>query len=626
MKFDTVADYFERIELVSGRLEITALLAELLRQATPEEASIICNFSLGQLNPPYKGTQFNLAIKNVIKVVALVLQVPQALIVEQIKKVGDIGLIIATGDWHAIHENNTRTTDLEKKTDLLQQKKTDRQNQQLSILGSSEDADTDCNAELTVQQIYDALRLIEQTSGTGSQEEKITQLTHLLKQTSPLSAKYILRIILDTLRLGFSDMTLIDALSWMEAGDKSLRKTIEHAYNICADLGLIAALLKKDGINALEHMVIHTGIPIRPAAAERLPTAQAIIEKVGPAVAQPKLDGFRVQVHINKTTATHEIHFFSRNLLDMSYMFPDLIPPLLDLPVENIIAEGEVICFDQYTGNFLPFQETAKRKRKHDIDQAIKDFPLKLFIFDLLYLNNQSLLTEAHAQRRDELCTLFSSYTQKNIHIIDEVKINTGQELEHYFLENISSGLEGVIVKRPDAPYQPGKRNFNWIKLKRQETGHLEDTIDCVILGYYAGSGKRAQFGIGAFLVGVFNPERDIFETVAKIGTGLKDTEWRQLKEACDALTVKEQPHNVSCFKDLAPDVWVWPEIVCLVRADEITLSPVHTAGKTENHLGYALRFPRIMGYREDKKATDATTVEEVQRLYEDQFVATKKS
>src|SRR5690606_31045853 len=181
-------------------------------------------------------------------------------------------------------------------------------------------------------------------------------------------------------------------------------------------------------------------------------------------------------------------------------------------------------------------------------------------------------------------------------------------------------GLEGLVVKRPNARYEPGKRNFNWIKLKRQEEGHLEDTLDCVILGYYPGSGKRAEFGIGAFLVGVYNKSHDSFQTVAKIGTGLKDDEWKDLKKRCDAIVVDHKPVNVECSKELAPDVWVFPEIICMIRADEITKSPLHTAGKSKKTLGYALRFPRFMGYRPDKEVYDATTAHEIERLYEDQF------
>lgn len=577
MKFSSVAEIFKQIEEVSGRLVITRLLAELFKQATAQEASIIANLTLGQLHAPYVGTQFNLAEKTITPVIADIIGVESAVVARAIKKEGDIGDILAS------HERTVRDT-------------------------------------LSVSQVYDALVALEKVSGIGSQEEKAQQLKALLLQLDPLSGKYVVRMVIGKLRLGFSDMTIIDSLSWMEVGDKSIRDVIENAYNICADLGLIAATLKENGVKALEKMHIKMGIPIRPAAAERLPNAQAVVAKLGACVAQPKLDGFRLQIHIDNTHARPRVHFFSRNLIDMSAMFPDITRAITLLNAKTIICEGEAIGYDPNTGNFLPFQETVKRKRKHGIEQMQEEFPLKVFLFDILYLNGKDLLTLPHEERRALLVECMKKVTSDQIYVIEEVHITQAKDLEHYFLSIVATGLEGLVVKRPDAPYQPGKRNFNWIKLKRQEEGHLEDTIDCVILGYYSGAGRRAEFGIGAFLVGICNRKQDRFETIAKIGTGLTDEEWKELKKKCDARTTKTQPHNVVCAKELIPDVWVAPEIVCIVRADEITLSPLHAAGKTETHSGYALRFPRFMGYSIDKSAEDATSIEEIKRLYADQL------
>lgn len=578
VKFRTVAQVFEEIEKVSGRLKITELLAQLLKSATPKEASIISYLSLGKLHPPYIGTQFQMAEKNLIGVVSELTKFAESTVKEKAKKIGDLGSILEEGGWRP-------------------------------------------KGDLTVTQVYHELKKIEEIAGTGSQSAKIKDLADLLHKLDFLSAKFVARVVVGKLRLGFSDMTIIDALSWMEAGDKSLRKEIEDAYNVCADIGEVAQTLKQDGLKAIKYMKIKVGTPIRPAAAERLPTAQAIIKKLGPCVAQPKLDGFRLQIHLDKTKAHPHIAFFSRNLLDMTYMFPDLKKAVAKLHVKQLICEGEAIVYDPNTGSFLPFQETVKRKRKHGIEQAAEQMPLRVFLFDLLYLDGTSYLNKTHEERRKKLLSIFKNTDKDAVQVVEEKKIDTAKELEAYFYENIAAGLEGLVIKREDAIYQPGKRNFNWIKLKRQEEGHLEDTIDCVILGYYAGKGKRAEFGIGAFLVGVYHKAEDRFETVAKIGTGLSDVQWKQLKKKCDQLAVKKQPKNVYCPKELAPDVWVSPELVCLVRADEITLSPLHTAGKTKEKPGFALRFPRFMGYREDKTAEQATSVKEIKELYKDQFV-----
>lgn len=577
MLFHEVAHYFTTIEATSSRLGMTTLLADMLGQATPAEASIICNISLGQLNPPHVGTQFAIAETTMIKIIAELLDKPEGTIAQQSKKLGDLGLVVIEEGWKTHHE-------------------------------------------LTVHEVYKALTGIEELSGTGSQEKKMHATRLLLHMLDPESAKYVVRIIIGKLRLGFSDMTIIDALSWMETGDKSLRTPIEDAYNICADIGFIARTLKEEGIEAIKKMQIHMGIPIRPAAAERLPTAKAIIEKIGPSIAQPKLDGFRLQIHLDKRSKTPIVHFFSRNLQDMSVMFPDVKKAIEELDVDTLICEGEAIVYDPHTGTYLPFQETVKRKRKHDIEEVMEELPLRVLIFDLLYLNGTSYLNKTHAQRRTALEKLFKNFPDDTIQVIEEKEIHTAQELEDYFAQNIASGLEGLVVKKEDSIYQPGKRNFNWIKLKRQEEGHLEDTIDCVVLGYYAGEGKRAHFGIGAFLVGVYNKKEDRFETIAKIGTGLKDPDWIDLKKQCDTIKVKEQPKNVVCAQPLIPDVWVEPEIVVIIRADEITLSPVHSAGKTKEQLGYALRFPRFMGYNVEKTVHETTTVDEIKRLYKDQF------
>lgn len=579
MNFYRVATVFEEINATSGRNEITKMLADLFKDASVEEMPILCNLSLGMLRPIYLGTQFNIAEKNICTVLAILFDTSEKKIKDESSLLGDWGSVIDhKGFWNP-------------------------------------------STHYSVEDIYADLCALQQAGGKGSQEEKKDQLLKILKKVSPLEGKYIIRIILGTLRLGFSDMTLIDALSWMQVCSKALRDRIEHAYNICVDIGLIAARLKRDGIEALDAMNIIVGIPIRPAAAERLPTAQAIFEKLGPCVAQPKLDGFRLQVHINKKNNESIIKFYSRNLIDMSAMFPDIVVDLQNLDVQNLIVEGEAIAYNPDTGTFLPFQQTVKRKRKHNVAEVATEYPLKLFMFDLLYLNDKSYLAEAHSVRRAVLCNLFKGFASSVVSVIQEVAISSTQDLQEYYLKNIEQGLEGLVVKKQDSIYRPGKRNFSWIKLKRHTEGHLEDTLDCVIIGYYQGLGKRSSFGIGAFLVGVFNEKKDCFQTVAKVGTGLTDSEFRELKLKCDKERVSQMPHNVECTKELYPDVWCNPIIVCMIRADEITLSPLHTAGKTDMSVGYALRFPRFMGYRPDKSPEQATSVDEIKRLYDDQFI-----
>ncbi|MBY0110345.1 MAG: ATP-dependent DNA ligase [Candidatus Babeliaceae bacterium] len=571
MKFQEVVSVFVTIEKVTSRNQIMELLADLFHKATPDEAQMITYLSIGQVRPTYLGSQFNSAEKTIKKVIQEITQLSDADLAHQIKKYGDLGTLLSVQAWQP-HEH------------------------------------------LTLKHVFDALVELQTITGEGSHDTRAQFLTTLLRRLSPAGAGFVVRIILGKLRTGFSDMTIIDAFSWMLVGNKSMSKQIEHAYNMCADLGLIAYKLKKDGQEALKEISITLGIPILPSLAERLPTASEIVDKLGTCAAQPKLDGFRLQVHIKKN---REVHFYSRNLIDMSPMFPELTQAAQKLRVKDAIFEGEAIVFDESTGAFLPFQETVKRKRKHDIAQVAQEFPLKLFVFDLLYLNGESMLNKEHETRRKQALTFLSTDHTETISLIDERVVTTAAGLEDYFLECIEEGLEGLVVKKMNAQYQPGKRNFNWIKLKRtQESGTLTDTIDAVILGYYYGRGRRAALGIGAFLIGVYDKKKDRFETIAKVGTGLSDQGFRDIKKLCDAMQVEHKPFNVVCAKELFPDVWVAPELVWVVIADEITRSPLHTAGKTEHELGYALRFPRALEQRFDKQPDQATTVQEIKEMF----------
>jgi DNA ligase 1 len=577
MKFSRVAQLFEKIESTSSRLDKTQLLATILRDMTPEQAQMVTYLSMGDLYSSYQNIQFNIADKGLIEIIASLIGKTAVEVESQYKVAGDLGDVVQA-DWQG-------------------------QDQGLSIT-----------------HVYDHLVTTAKISGLGSTELKLQHLVALLQQLDGLSVKYVIRIITKSLRLGFSDMTLIDAFSWMEVYNKSLQDPIEYAYNVCADLGLVIYILKTQGIAGIKKMTPQVTIPIRPAAAERLATAQEVVDKLGTCVAQPKLDGFRLQIHLDKRGAEPIVKFYSRNLIDMSAMFPDVVHDVLKLPVQTLICEGEAIGYHLETQTFLQFQETVRRKRKHNIEQASQEIPLHVYLFDLLYLNGQSMLESTHQQRRTALSEIVEHTKNSDVFLIDEKLVSTGKELDDYFLHNIGAGLEGLVVKKLDSVYQPGKRNFNWIKLKRRTGQKLGDTIDVVVLGYYVGQGRRAGLGIGAFLVGVYNKEQDCFESVAKVGTGMTDIEFIDLKHRCDKIVIAHQLKNVIVAKSLHPDVWVNTEIVCEIRADDITQSPLHTAGKTENSLGFALRFPRFVKYRIDKSAQDTTSSTELAHLFEIQY------
>jgi ATP-dependent DNA ligase len=323
------------------------------------------------------------------------------------------------------------------------------------------------------------------------------------------------------------------------------------------------------------------------------------------------------QIHKNG----NNVRIFSRNLEETTHMFPELIEATIkQVKAKTAILDGEAIAYHPASEEFLPFQETTKRRRKHNIQETAKELPLKAFIFDILYKNNKSLLDEPLTARLkimqetiDGTEVLISAKSQD---------ISDPKKLTFLLEEAISKGLEGLVVKKLNSPYEAGGRNFNWVKLKRHSSGELHDTIDCVILGYIYGKGKRAAFGAGALLVGLYDKKRDMFVTVTRIGTGLSDDEWRSIKEKAKGLEVDHKPARVDSL--ITPSVWVKPVLVIEVLADEITRSPLHTAGAVltdgVKEPGYALRFPRLVSFRDkDKKAEDATSVDELIEMYQDQ-------
>ena len=323
--------------------------------------------------------------------------------------------------------------------------------------------------------------------------------------------------------------------------------------------------------------------------------------------------------------ATREVEIFSRNLEDMTHSFPDLAQGVLkEVKAKSVIMEGEAIAYNPQTEEFLPFQETTKRRRKYKIEETAKALPLVCFAFDILYLDGQDITGKPEVERRKLLEKIVSKdlpagrQGNQTIRIAEQRVISTAKEIQEFFNEAISDGLEGLMIKKLDAPYKAGGRGFHWIKFKRASSGDLADTVDCVLLGIYSGKGKRTEFGVGGLLVGIYNDKDDVFETISRVGTGLTDEEFRKVHEIGKKLRLGHKPARVR--SKIEPSYWVEPKEVLEIYADEITKSPIHTAGE-EDGIGYALRFPRLVKFREaDKRAEDATTVEEIKKLYKNQY------
>ncbi len=575
MKARELANYLLELEKTTSRLEITRILAEIFEKAEAQEIDKLCYLLLGELAPAHRGIEFNLAEKMMIRALAQTFGVEKETVEKSFGQKGDLGLV----------------------AEELAQKKMGKK----------------AASSLTVEELYAKLLEIAQDAGEGSQERKIRKMAALLKLLSPLEARFFTRIPLGRLRLGFSETTLLDALSWLLSGDKRWRGKIEAAYNRRADIGFIAKTIKQKGIEGLEEIKIVLGTPVLPSLCQRLPTAEEMIKKMAPqegdlVAVEPKYDGTRLEVQFRRQDKP-QVWMFTRNLENVVAMFPDIaeaIPKEID--AQAAILDGEVIGIDKETGRFLPFQETIKRKRKHEIQATLLKIPLRYYCFDILYYNGEETIHLPFSQRRQILEKIIKPKAEV-IFLSPQILTNNVEELRRYHEEQIKKGLEGVVVKKWLAPYEPGKRGFTWVKFKQEESkksGGLLDTIEGVVMGYYLGRGKRAGFGIGAFLVGIRKGEKIV--TVSKIGTGLSDEDWREMRRRAQEAKTDTKPKEYTVPKELVPDVWCLPKVVVEIAADNLTRSPLHTAG-------FALRFPRLVRFRDDKSVEEITTLEELKKL-----------
>src|SRR3989338_2772925 len=567
MKFEKLSVYLDKLEKTSSRIEITKILADLFKEARYEEIDKIVYLLLGSLAPSYEGVVFNLAERMMMRILAKAFGKEVDYVTRLYKQKGDLGEV-------------------------------------------AQELATTKGTNISVSEIYEKLLAIAQEHGDASQERKINETANVLSMLDPLSARFVARIPVGRLRLGFSDKTILDALSWMETGGKSKKADLESAYNIRPDVGLLARMVKERGIEkAAKEIDPHIGVPIMPMLAQRLKSPSEMIEKMKRVYVEPKFDGLRIQIHYKKSGFDNgkRVKAFTRNLNETSWMFPELNEIEKQIAADDVILDSEAIGVDEERKTLANFQTTMTRRRKHDIEQIAAKMKIRFYVFDLMLKNQKSLINETYIKRREEL-----DKTIKKGNVLQVVNYEVterSERINELMRKELKEGMEGIIVKRADSSYIAGRTGWRWVKMKEEETSYakLADTVDAVIMGFTAGKGKRVSFGVGQFLAGI--RVKDTFKTITKVGTGLTDEQFRELKRRLKGLEVKEKPKNYLVNKLLEPDYWVTPEIVVEIAADEITNSPTHTAG-------LALRFPRLIKFRDDKSYEEATTVGELKNLF----------
>ncbi len=576
VKYETVAEAYRDLEQASGRLALTDRLATLLAATSAELLPTVCYLCQGLIAPEFAGVDLGLAEKMAVRAVATTTGTGPEQVAASVRETGDLGQAAE---------------------------------QLLATTAAGRPA------SLQVAAVVDTLHRIAEAEGPGSQGRKLELLAGLLTQATPLEARYLLRLVTGGLRLGIGTPTILDALAQAHAGGRAARPVLERAYNICCDLGRVAATLIQGGLAAVEQLQVRPGNPVRVMLAQRLSDAAEILEKLGgQCAAEYKYDGVRVQAH---RTADGQIELFTRRLERVSTQFPDVVELLAaGLGPSEAIVEGEVVAFDPAAGELRPFQEVMFRRRKYGISDAVRDVPVGLFCFELLYADGQDLTRLSYPERRARLAEAIT--VAPRLRLTTAAEVATPAALDAAFEQAVTDGCEGLMCKSlsPAAGYQAGARGWLWIKLKRDYRTELSDTVDLVIVGAFAGRGRRRGL-YGALLLAAYDPVADVYRTVTKCGTGFSDAELAALPGRLAPLARAERPAWVDARQE--PDVWFEPGLVLEILSAELTLSPTYTAGwgRIKDDAGLAMRFPRFTGrWRDDKAAQDATTTEELVGLY----------
>lgn len=579
MEFSIIAKTLENMEGTTKRLELTDFLVGLFKETPQDLLPKIVYLIQGKIRPDFEGIELGMAEKLAIRSLSKSSGTPVKKIQEIYQDDGDLG--------HSAEK-------------ILQLKK----------------QTTFVNEPITLERVYDTFFKIAKTEGKGSQDMKIKYISSLLNDAMPIDGKFILKILLGTLRLGVADNTIIDALTIAFTGSKEKRHQVEDAYNVSSDLGKVAQVISEEGINGVEKFQISIFNPVRPMLADRVKSESEALEKMGKKfAAEYKLDGERVQVHLKNK----QVILFSRRLENITKFYPDIVENISkSLKTREAILEAEAVAVNENTGEFLPFQELMHRRRKYNLERAVSEIPITLNFFDVLYFDGKNCLGLSYEERRKNLEEIVIE--DKFAKLVPMVTVTTDDQIEDFLENSINSGCEGLMLKSLEGQYRAGMRGSNWLKLKREYRNELGDSLDLVVIGAFFGRGRRTG-RYGTLLVATYNDENDTFSSICKVGTGFTDENLDQLYQILsNKVTLKK---NQKINSEMESDVWFDPELVIEVVASEITLSPIH---KTATNIirkgsGLALRFPKFTGkIRLEKSAEDASTDREIVALYQGQI------
>lgn len=549
MDYFELVKVYEKLDSTTKKLEKTSIIAEFLKGVPTEDFQIIFPLLQGQIFLESEEQIMGVADKLVIQALTK-LGFSRKEVTDKLKETGDLGLVA-----ESLVERKRQATLFKKK--------------------------------LSVEKVFNSIRELAEFEGKGSQDRKQKAILELLSYSSPKEARYIVRTVLEVLRLGVAEGLLRDAISEAFGVEKDL---VEYAYNLRTDFGEVAELAKEKGSKGLEKVSLEMGRPIKVMLAEKSTGLEKALEDAKEPAIEVKYDGMRTLIE----KEGDKIWLFTRRLENITKQFPDLVKLCREnITAKKAIVEGETMGIEK--GKPVPFQELSKRiHRKYEIEKMIKEIPIQINLFDCLLVDGKELLSEKFEVRRKRLEEIIKPISGK-FQVAEQLRTKNLSEAEKFYKNALDSGQEGVMVKNLEAPYQPGKRVGYMYKVKPEK-----ESLDLVITGAEWGQGRRANW-LATFLLSARDPETGEFLEIGKMGTGLTDSQFKEMTEKLKPLIYQEKG-NAAKIK---------PKIVVEVGYQELQKSPNYSSG-------FALRFPRLIQIREDKSVEEAETVKRIEMLYKE--------
>ncbi|CAG8505037.1 4585_t:CDS:10 [Diversispora eburnea] len=557
---------FEKIESTTKRLDIQKHLTSFFGRViekNPEDFLNVLYLCLNRVCPEYEGHELGVGESLLIKSIAETTGRKPAKVKEELSKWGDLGKV-------AKDSKTTQPTLFVPKP-------------------------------LTVQVVFNKMKIIAGISGHESQERKVREI------------KFLLTACRGKLRIGLAEQTILISLAqsivmkdpaYQELSQAKRTEELTEASDIYGVKGLE------------ERCKLTPGIPIKPMLAHPTKSITEVLDRVEghKFTCEFKYDGEREQVHMLEDGT---LKIYSRNLEDSSTKFPDIIKLMSQIvkpDTKSFVLDCEVVAWDLEKECLLPFQILSTRKRKDVKEKDIK-VTVCLFAFDLLYLNGESFLKKPLEERRQHLFNAFQEVDNK-FSFVRHMNATNTEEIQTFLDESFKYNCEGLMIKVLDgqeSTYEPSKRSRNWLKLKKDYLSGVGDSLDLVVIGAYLGRGKRTNV-YGAFLLACYNPEEEKYQTICRIGTGFSDVSLGNHFKFLKEHEISAPRNYYDYDKGANPDVWFEPVQVWEVKAADLSISPIYKAavGMVDHNKGVSLRFPRFIQVREDKKAEDATTCEQV--------------